>query len=111
MCDFCFNVTATTQIYTYEHTLSLNDALPIDLCAESDDADGERHLAGGGRLVERLVGLGIAVDGMAAEHAEQRADRPAQREAGGAADDLSPDAHAQMLTLRTGSFRNPRTRH
>src|SRR3546814_17610303 len=26
---FFFNVTATTEIYTYRHTLSLHDALPI----------------------------------------------------------------------------------
>src|SRR3546814_15569478 len=26
---FCFNGTATTEIYTYIHTLSLHDALPI----------------------------------------------------------------------------------
>src|SRR3546814_17575014 len=26
---FFFNYTATTEIYTYEHTLSLHDALPI----------------------------------------------------------------------------------
>src|SRR3546814_21130356 len=26
---FCFNETATTEIYTYLHTLSLHDALPI----------------------------------------------------------------------------------
>src|SRR3546814_12929158 len=26
---FCFNATATTEIYTYRHTLSLHDALPI----------------------------------------------------------------------------------
>src|SRR3546814_5040083 len=29
MCLFCFNDTATTEIYTYLHTLSLHDALPI----------------------------------------------------------------------------------
>src|SRR3546814_15672951 len=30
MCDFFFfNDTATTEIYTYRHTLSLHDALPI----------------------------------------------------------------------------------
>src|SRR3546814_14532660 len=30
MCtDFFFNATATTEIYTYLHTLSLHDALPI----------------------------------------------------------------------------------
>src|SRR3546814_11903269 len=28
-CFFFFNATATTEIYTYLHTLSLNDALPI----------------------------------------------------------------------------------
>src|SRR3546814_11684694 len=28
---FFFNVTATTEIYTYGHTLSLHDALPISL--------------------------------------------------------------------------------
>src|SRR3546814_21193017 len=27
--DFCFNDTATTEVYTYGHTLSLHDALPI----------------------------------------------------------------------------------
>src|SRR3546814_20483671 len=30
-----FNDTATTEIYTYLHTLSLHDALPISLCAEA----------------------------------------------------------------------------
>src|SRR3546814_11925309 len=29
MCFFFFNDTATTEIYTYVHTLSLHDALPI----------------------------------------------------------------------------------
>src|SRR3546814_15119570 len=29
VCDFFFNDTATTEIYTYRHTLSLHDALPI----------------------------------------------------------------------------------
>src|SRR3546814_11396984 len=33
---FFFNDTATTEIYTYGHTLSLHDALPI--CREVDDA-------------------------------------------------------------------------
>src|SRR3546814_7065919 len=28
-CSFVVNVTATTEIYTYSHTLSLHDALPI----------------------------------------------------------------------------------
>src|SRR3546814_3289237 len=29
MCLFFFNYTATTEIYTYQHTLSLHEALPI----------------------------------------------------------------------------------
>src|SRR3546814_14039661 len=29
ICFFFFNDTATTEIYTYRHTLSLHDALPI----------------------------------------------------------------------------------
>src|SRR3546814_13499377 len=27
--SFCFNVTATNKIYTYSHTLSLHDTIPI----------------------------------------------------------------------------------
>src|SRR3546814_16111350 len=32
LCLFFFNDTATTDIYTYLHTLSLHDALPISCC-------------------------------------------------------------------------------
>src|SRR3546814_15161079 len=35
---FFFNVTATTEIYTYGHTLSLHDALPIWLAAIVDSS-------------------------------------------------------------------------
>src|SRR3546814_19521258 len=35
-CFFFFNDTATTEIYTYGHTLSLHDALPI--CLEPQPA-------------------------------------------------------------------------
>src|SRR3546814_5290840 len=41
---FFFNDTATTEIYTYGHTLALHDALPIlrrSACTE--DPRGERH--------------------------------------------------------------------
>src|SRR3546814_10677782 len=34
---FFFNATATTQIYTYLHTLSLHDALPISLLDIEED--------------------------------------------------------------------------
>src|SRR3546814_10360009 len=50
LCILFFNDTATTEIYTYRHTLSLHDALPI--CRSSDDDDqparrfrGRRHRA------------------------------------------------------------------
>src|SRR3546814_8960681 len=46
MCFFFFNDTATTEIYTYGHTLSLHDALPA--------ADG----AGGGGRTYRAVRSG-----------------------------------------------------
>src|SRR3546814_5351943 len=35
---FFFNVTATTEIYTYLHTLSLHDALPITFAREGYNA-------------------------------------------------------------------------
>src|SRR3546814_12771913 len=34
---FFFNDTATTEIYTYLHTLSLHDALPIYIASRPDD--------------------------------------------------------------------------
>src|SRR3546814_16723548 len=37
---FCFNDTATTEIYTYLHTLSLHDALPICTGAPHPSAYG-----------------------------------------------------------------------
>src|SRR3546814_2012650 len=40
-CGFCFNDTATTEIYTYLHTLSLHDALPISKVRTSPSASGE----------------------------------------------------------------------
>src|SRR3546814_19129373 len=40
-CFFFFNVTATTEIYTYLHTLSQHDALPISGAADEQTA-GQR---------------------------------------------------------------------
>src|SRR3546814_19092116 len=37
---FFFNDTATTEIYTYLHTLSLHDALPILIAGNFSDASG-----------------------------------------------------------------------
>src|SRR3546814_5646496 len=57
MCLFFVNDTATTEIYTYGHTLSLHDALPISLSSSgsggagglgSDSSFGEGNDSGGG---------------------------------------------------------------
>src|SRR3546814_4696937 len=40
---FFFNDTATTEIYTYLHTLSLHDALPIYPAAGADLGQARRH--------------------------------------------------------------------
>src|SRR3546814_21133995 len=47
---FVFNDTATTEIYTYGHTLSLPDALPISVA----EADGAAR-----RDVGRSLGVGV----------------------------------------------------
>src|SRR3546814_3293598 len=48
-CIFFFNDTATTDTYTYLHTLSLHDALPIFL------ALGGHHCSTRGRLVRGMA--------------------------------------------------------
>src|SRR3546814_18549893 len=61
---FFFNYTATTEIYTYRHTLSLHDALPI--CAKTPE-DGQRlhrrprceHPGIGGDMVRAHLGKHI----------------------------------------------------
>src|SRR3546814_19426308 len=48
-CLFVFNDTATTEIYTYCHTLSLHDALPISRrWAQAAIASGRRRATPGG---------------------------------------------------------------
>src|SRR3546814_468269 len=47
VCFFFFNDTATTRIYTYGHTLSLHDALPISAGLEDVEPAGEVHAEGG----------------------------------------------------------------
>src|SRR3546814_2544042 len=42
--DFVFNDTATTEIYTYLHTLSLHDALPIYDAGNAQPPVGEDEL-------------------------------------------------------------------
>src|SRR3546814_15692319 len=57
---FCFNVTATPEIYTYLHTLSLRDALPIlpDIIWDIETADGgARKQNAGGEGVTAVVQL------------------------------------------------------
>src|SRR3546814_16709025 len=58
---FFFNDPATNEIYTYVHTLSLHDALPISLAAQQRVIFGaQRGVAGGAddvRLVPRHAAL------------------------------------------------------
>src|SRR3546814_1634018 len=58
---FClFNDTATTEIYTYCHTLSLHDALPIsrvDLKALPAAIGSKRVSFGKAEDMERLLGI------------------------------------------------------
>src|SRR3546814_13842509 len=63
---FVFNVTATTEIYTYGHTLSRHDALPIwqgDAYVAATRPDVQRvwldpeAAVGGGRYFEFLVAV------------------------------------------------------
>src|SRR3546814_11798448 len=50
VCCFLFNDTATTDIYTYGHTLSLHDALPIYLFVMA----GVPHITAG--MLDALTG-------------------------------------------------------
>src|SRR3546814_16597617 len=59
---FFFNDTATTEIYTYGHTLSLHDALPIFLHAQFGVTIPGALPAAGVRLVDRLAPNELAAD-------------------------------------------------
>ena len=69
-----------------------------ELGAEGDDGDGEADLLGrvgsglGARFGGQFGGLARIVD-VTGDAADQRAERPAKRKAGGAAENFSPDAH------------------
>src|SRR3546814_9523672 len=79
---FVFNATATTEIYTYGHTLSLHDALPIYLAAFVGggfrflpDQIGDRGVETG--LVFRLRGFGCGL--LRRLFVARRGQRPAER--------------------------------
>src|SRR3546814_3766182 len=58
---FLFNYTATTEIYTYGHTLSLHDALPICRVQPSSEGRGVRRPSRGVRgHRRRRAALGYA---------------------------------------------------
>src|SRR3546814_12372743 len=54
-CFFFVNDPATTEIYTYGHTLSLHDALPIDGAVYHTQPKGERR--GGLVLIQEIFGV------------------------------------------------------
>src|SRR3546814_9051091 len=78
---FFFNDTATTEIYTYGHTLSLHDALPI--CR----VDLPRHV----RQVEVALGAQVVHDGSQRAHGAVRTAR-----AGGDALPVAGVLHARL---------------
>src|SRR3546814_16524786 len=69
---FFFNVTATTEIYTYGHTLSLHDALPsYEKGGRTDERDLRPSLpaaAHGPSLLHRLWAVGASGHGDVAVH-------------------------------------------
>src|SRR3546814_14543734 len=78
---FFFNDTATTEIYTYRHTLSLHDALPICLLRERVAAVDGVGLAGNPlgsvraqeqRHVRDVIGLAEAAHDVATRSAARR---------------------------------------
>src|SRR3546814_14220154 len=58
---FFFNDTATTEIYTYGHTLSLHDALPIFLLAVIAQLQRQRLAGAIARLGQQRPGAGQSV--------------------------------------------------
>src|SRR3546814_20818003 len=61
MLSFFFNVTATTEIYTYRHTLALHDALPIDAGRRPLGVAGHAHQPGLGLHQVVVAGPGLAL--------------------------------------------------
>src|SRR3546814_8139401 len=70
---FFFNGTATTDINTYCHTLSLHDALPIYRLRAPD---GTRRGAARGRSDQQRDGPRLRVDDRPAERHRKLGDRP-----------------------------------
>src|SRR3546814_4228007 len=62
-CCFFFTDTATTEIYTYRHTLSLHDALPIFASSE-----GGRGWSSAGQADDRRHVLHDALGGVEPDH-------------------------------------------
>src|SRR3546814_3259785 len=77
---FFFNVTATTEIYTYEHTRPLHDALPIS--PQTQDREGvygsQVCHGGGGRGGTQCILAGLFGDGSERNRYRRRRGRAAQ---------------------------------
>src|SRR3546814_2006437 len=56
---FLFNDTATTEIYTYLHTVSLHDALPISTRGEIGERPRAGTVAAGGEAMAQQRGFSI----------------------------------------------------
>src|SRR3546814_17955908 len=113
---FFFNATASTESYTYGHTLSLHDALPISWPLAAGSAGGEP----GGRQPRGLLpacpaqcdeGLGIGRRALAARPAESGPRGHGRPVAAGAGGEVRPwlssetrrhDFRARLWRLRPG---------
>src|SRR3546814_9608813 len=59
--DFFLNETSTTEIYTYLHTLTLHDALPIEGDA-TVDVNSDIHPTGWSRLAPKLAAKAVPTE-------------------------------------------------
>src|SRR3546814_12411023 len=99
---FFFNDTATTDIYTYRHTLSLHDALPILLLLKLQRPAAQAQMLppdgdGAGRDDDDLPPLGPAAGQIVGERTEPRPAHAARLlvdETGGA--DLDDEAPGKI---------------
>src|SRR3546814_13331038 len=94
---FCFNDTSTTEIYTYLHTLSLHDALPISSLRITAQAGKPIELRSGPDGADALEKLGLEPAKLQAVVANTGAKRPLVQPGGNYSLELSEDRKSTRL--------------
>src|SRR3546814_13311067 len=108
MLSFFFNVTATTEIYTYRHTLALHDALPIDAGRRPLGVAGHAHQPGLGLHQVVVAGPGLALVVAAVGGDVQADDRRVEAgQAGVVEAELPRLVAAQVVDHRVGRAGQP----